>query len=118
MPASVTLNQRVEQVASQWRTAYREVISQIDDQAINESNAASVRSAAEQASEGLTTEFVAAKTDLKNLDDQQLVAALAVQQVESSMQGLRRLSAAAQWASALDGLSTRAMSEVKIVSAS
>ena len=107
-----TLNQRVEQVASQWRTAYREVISQIDGQAINESNAASVRSAAEQASEGLTTEFVAAKTDLKNLDDQQLVAALAVQQVESSMQGLRRLSAAAQWASELDGLSTRAMSEV------
>lgn len=107
-----TLTKRIEQAALLWRNAYSEVIGQIDGQVISEANAVSIGTAAEQALEGLTTEFVAAQTDLENEEDRQLVAVSAVQQVEEIMKGLRRLTEAAQWAAALNGLSTRAMSEV------
>lgn len=107
-----TLSKRTEQVALLWRSTYGEVIGQIDGQAISEANAVSIGTAAEQASQGLTPEFVAAQTDLKNEEDRQLVAASTVPQVEEIMQGLRRLTEAAQWAAVLNGLSTRTMSEV------
>lgn len=107
-----TLSKRTEQVALLWRSTYGEVIGQIDGQAISEANAVSIGTAAEQGSQGLTPEFVAAQTNLKNEEDRQLVAASAVQQVEEIMQGLRRLTEAAQWAASLNGLSTHTMSEV------
>lgn len=91
------LTKRIDQVALLWRSTYGAVIGQIDGQAISEANAVSIGTAAEQALEGLTTEFVAAQTDLENEEDRQLVAASAVQQVEEIMQGLRRLTEAAQW---------------------
>ena len=112
MAQVLTLTKRIEQAALLWRNAYSEVIGQIDGQAISEANDVSIGKAAEQALEGLTTEFVAAQTDLKNEEDRQLVAVSAVQQVEEIMKGLRRLTEAAQWAAELNGLSTRAMSEV------
>lgn len=112
MAQVLTLTKRIEQVALLWRSTYGEVIGQIDRQAISEANAVSISTAAEQALEGMTTEFVAAQTDLKNEEDRQLVAVSAIQQVEEIMQGLRRLTKAAQWAAALNGLSTRTMSEV------
>lgn len=107
-----TLTKRIEQAALLWRNTYGEVIGQIDGQAISEANAVSIGTAAEEASEGLTAEFIAVQTDLKDEEDRQLVAASTVQQVEEVMQGLRRLTAAAQWAAALNGISTRTMSEV------
>lgn len=107
-----TLTKRTEQVALLWHSTYGEVIGQIDGQAISEANAVSIGTAAEQGSQGLTPEFVAAQTNLKNEEDRQLVAASAVQQVEEIMQGLRRLTEAAQWAASLNGLSTHTMSEV------
>lgn len=112
MAQVLTLTKRIEQVTLLWRSTYGEVIGQIDGQAITEANAVSIGTAAEQALEGLTPEFVAAQTNLKDEEDCQLVAASAVQQVEEIMQGLRRLTEAAQWAAALNGLSTRTMSEV------
>ena len=112
MAQVLTLTKRIEQAALLWLNAYSEVIGQIDGQVISEANAVSIGTVAEQASQGLTSEFVAAQTDLKNEEDCQLVAVSAVQQVEEIMKGLRRLTEAAQWAAALNGLSTRTMSEV------
>ena len=107
-----TLDDRAEQVADLWRETYGEIIRKVDGGAVQEENAVSVHTWAERAMEGLTPEFVADRTDLSREEDCQLVAASAVQREKSTMQGLRRLDEAAQWAASLDGLSTRAMSEV------
>lgn len=107
-----TLDERAEQVAELWRETYDEIIRKVDGRAVQEENAVSVYTWAERAMEGLTPEFVADRTDLSREEDCQLVAASAVQREKSTMQGLRRLDEAAQWAASLDGLSTRAMSEV------
>lgn len=112
MAQVTTLDERAEQAAKLWREAYDEIIRKVDGQAVREENAVSVYTWAEQAMEGLTPEFVADRTDLSREEDCQLVAATAVQREKSTMQGLRRLDEAAQWAASLDGLSTRAMSEV------
>ncbi len=107
-----TLDDRAEQVADLWRETYGEIIRKVDGRAVQEENAVSVYTWTERAMEGLTPEFVAGRTDLSREEDCQLVAASAVQREKSTMQGLRRLGEAAQWAASLDGLSTRAMSEV------
>lgn len=107
-----TLSARVDQVVQLWRSAYGEVIGQIDGQAISEENAASVNDGAQQAMEGLTPEFVENQTDLTEEEDCQQVAASAQSQIQETVEGLQRLRKAAQWAAGLDGLSTRAMSQV------
>ena len=107
-----TLDDRTEQVSELWRETYDEIIRKVNGRAVQEENAASIHMWAERAMEGLTPEFVAEQTDLSRAEDCQLVATSAVQWEKSTMQGLRRLDEAAQWAASLDGLSTRAMSEV------
>lgn len=112
MEQVTTLDERAEQVADLWRETYDEIIRKVDGRAVQEENAASVYMWAERAMEALTPEFVADRTDLSREEDCQLAASAAVQREKSTMQGLRRLDEAAQWAASLDGLSTRAMSEV------
>ena len=113
-----TRQSRAEQVAGLWRDAYASVISQIDGQAIREENATFVIQEAEQAAAGLTADFVAEKTDLTDPADQQMILTLALQLTETTMQDLRRLVQAAEWADSLDGLSSRPLSDVTTASLS
>lgn len=94
------------------------MISQIDGQAIREENATFVIQEAEQAAAGLTVDFVAEKTDLTDPADQQMILTLALQLTETTMQDLRRLVQAAEWADSLDGLSSRPLSDVTTASLS
>lgn len=113
-----TRQSRAEQVAGLWCDAYASAIGKINGKAIREDNAVSVIQEAEQAAVGLTVDFVAKKTDLTDPADQQMILTLALQLTETTMQDLRRLVQAAEWANSLDGLSSRPLSDVTTASLS
>lgn len=112
MEQILTLTQRASQAVTLWKNAYADTLRQINGRALDEVNAAGTVRAAGQAAESLNAAFVKDNTDLQDTADQQLVAMQAMQQVASTMQGLRDLEAAARWVTTLNGLSLRAMHEV------
>lgn len=112
MAAVPTIAMRVKQAVSAWETAYRTVIAQASGGAVDEANAQEIGAAAQAAAVGLTTDFVAANSDLTIAADRELVTARALQEIETTVQALQKLADAAAWAGGLDGLSTRALSEV------
>ncbi len=107
-----TLPQRTQTVLNLWQQSNQEVLDLVDRGAVQESNAQLLFTAARDAGDALSADFVAQHTDLTIPADQTLLAQLARNTAQSQLSGLDRLAAAAEWAAALDGLSLRPMSEV------
>lgn len=114
----LTLEARTEHVVAKWQSVNSNVIDRINANTVDESNAASVFEHAARTADSMTAEFVESYTDLTQAADQQLVSIRAAEKIAETVKGLRNLAAAAQWAAALGGLSTRPMGEVTSVSLS
>lgn len=104
--------QRSEAVLTLWRQANQDILALVDSNAVLESNAQTLLSAAQEADASLDASLVASGTDLTLPADQTLVAELARSEAQSQLSGLNRLADAAAWAGKLDGLSLRPMAEV------
>lgn len=103
---------RAQAVLTLWRQDNQSILALVDSNAVAETNAQELLTAAQKADASLDADFVAGRTDLTLPADQTLVAELARGEAQSQLSGLSRLADAAAWAKELDGLSLRPMAEV------
>lgn len=103
---------RAQAVLTLWRQDNQSILALVDSNAVAESNAQELLTAAQKADASLDADLVAGHTDLTLPADQTLVAELARSEAQSQLSGLSRLADAAAWAWKLDGLSLRPMAEV------
>ncbi len=113
MAAVPTVSVRAEEVVSAWEAAHAHVLAMRTNRTLDEANAADTVTQSQQALSGLTTDLVANTCPtLTDSADQEVVLVQAADQAAETFRTLRQLQEAAVWASSLDGLSDRPMTEV------
>ncbi|MGI6030999.1 MAG: InlB B-repeat-containing protein [Eubacteriales bacterium] len=108
-----TVEQRITEVVSGWQAAHGELLAYIAGARLTEGNARQVLENVELALSDLQQENLEKYSTLTREEDQNLVMGLAVAQLQDTANQLMTLRQAAQWVTDLNGLTLRAMSQVR-----
>ncbi|MEQ2455141.1 S-layer homology domain-containing protein [Flavonifractor hominis] len=107
------IQQRVGDVTSAWESSNAQALSFLHTKDLSEANAQQANDAATTALKTLEQEQLGAFCPLENPEDKSLVVGQASVELQSVSDELMNLQQAAHWLAALDGLSTRTMTEVQ-----
>ena len=105
--------QRETEVSDGFKYAHQEVLGKLNGSAVNAANAADLLEKATAAHTALTGEGLKAFSELYNEEDLESVTASVLSSMDAEAAQLENLRAAAQWVVNLEGISQKAMSEVR-----
>ena len=108
-----TRTQRETEVSDGFKHAHQEVLGKLSGSAVNAANAADLLQKAGSAHDTLTGEGLKAFSELSNEEDLEAVTASVLSSLSTETSQLENLRAAAQWVVNLEGISQKAMSEVR-----
>lgn len=113
MKAVPTLEDRVEEITSSWKSEHRTALDSVSAKTLTESNAGQTITLAQAALKDLTQNQLATRSTLVNEADRKQVVGKAAEQLQADADKLMTLGEAAEWVEALDGLTLRSMVQVQ-----
>lgn len=113
MKAVLTLEDRVEEITSSWKSEHRAALDSASAKTLTESNAGQTITLAQAALKDLTQDQLATRSTLVNEADRKQVVGKAAEQLQADADKLMTLGEAAEWVEALDGLTLRSMAQVQ-----
>lgn len=113
MKAVLTLEDRVEEITSSWKSEHRAALDSASTKTLTESNAGQTITLAQAALKDLTQDQLATRSSLVNEVDRKQVVGKAAEQLQADADKLMTLGEAAEWVEALDGLTLRSMAQVQ-----